>query len=264
MIKILPVFIFVLPGLLAYTLAASGKLDVSSLTDAEGVVNSKGIYAVMITELLPTGVVGLMIAALLAALMSTVSGALNSISTLVAFDLFKRFKPDVEDHKLVTVGRIAAAVAMVLAIALVPALNKAPGIFNALNDIIAHIAPPVTCVFVLGVFWKRTHAAAAQWTLISGGILGIVVFALGKSSIETPISGIPFMMMAFYLFVVCVLIQVSLTYSIKAENSEEAGTLCWATPLEPLKAKGWSGIGDYRFLAGLLIVCMVILYTIFR
>lgn len=264
LIKILPVFIFVLPGLLAYTLAASGKLDVSSLTDAEGVVNSKGIYAVMITELLPTGVVGLMIAALLAALMSTVSGALNSISTLVAFDLFKRFKPDVEDHKLVTVGRIAAAVAMVLAIALVPALNKAPGIFNALNDIIAHIAPPVTCVFVLGVFWKRTHAAAAQWTLISGGILGIVVFALGKSNMETPISGIPFMMMAFYLFVVCVLIQVGLTYSIKAENSEEAGTLCWATPLEPLKAKGWSGIGDYRFLAGLLIVCMVVLYTIFR
>ena len=88
LIKILPVFIFVLPGLLAYTLAASGQLDVSSLTDADGNVDSKGIYAVMITELLPTGLVGLMIAALLAALMSTVSGALNSISTLVAFDLY--------------------------------------------------------------------------------------------------------------------------------------------------------------------------------
>lgn len=264
LIKVFPVFIFVLPGLLAYTLASTGKLDLSSLTDAQGHVDSKGIYAVMITELLPTGLIGLMIAALLAALMSTVSGALNSISTLVAFDMYKRFKPDVPDHKLVTVGRIAAAVAMVLAIGLVPVLNNAPGIFNALNDIIAHIAPPVTTVFLLGVFWKKTHAPAAQWTLILGGLTGVGVFALNKMGIQTPLSGIPFMMMAFYLFCYCVLMQVLLTYFIDADVSKEARTLCWKTPLEPLADKGWPGIGNYKFLAALLLVCMSVLYYIFR
>lgn len=264
LIKILPVFIFVLPGLLAYTLSVSGKLDVSTLTNAEGVVDSKGIYAVMITKLLPTGVVGLMIAALLAALMSTVSGALNSISTLAAFDLYKRFRPGVTDRQLVRVGRLAAALAMFLAIGLVPVLNEAPGIFNALNDIIAHIAPPVTCVFVLGVFWKKTHALAAQWTLIIGGLTGVLVFTMNKIGLQTPLTGIPFMMMAFYLLCFCIIVQILLTTLIHAPVSEEAESLCWNTPLEPLKAKGWSGIGDYRVLSGLLIAVMAFLYWVFR
>ena len=86
LIKIIPVFIFVLPGRLAYTLASTGKLDLTARTGADGAVDSKGIYTAMITQLLPVGVKGIVIAALLAALMSTVSGALNSISTLTAYE----------------------------------------------------------------------------------------------------------------------------------------------------------------------------------
>jgi solute:Na+ symporter, SSS family len=264
LIKILPVFIFVLPGLLAFTLATSGLLDVSSLTDSEGNVDSKGIYAVMITELLPTGLIGLMIAALLAALMSTVSGALNSISTLVAFDIVKRVQPETPDHKLVTVGRIAAALAMALAIALVPVLNRAPGIFNALNNIIAHIAPPVTCVFLLGVFWPRTHAKAAQWTLILGGLVGVLVYTLNEIGAQTPLSGIPFMMMAFYLLCFCVVLQIIFTYVIKGTLSEEARSLCWKSPMEPLADPGWPGIGNYKLLSALLLGMMIVLYALFR
>lgn len=274
LIKILPVFIFVLPGLFAYTLWQSGKLDVSSLVGADGEVDSKGIYAVMITELLPTGMIGLLVAALLAALMSTVAGALNSISTLVAFDLFKRFKPDAADRQLVTVGRIAAAVAIVLAIGLVPLLDMAPGIFDALNTIIAHIAPPVTCVFVLGVFWKRTHAMAAMLTLIIGGFVGVLVYIVTQgpaayllyllAGIDLTIPSIPFMMMAFYLLCFCVFIQVVLTFAIPGQVSAEASQLCWDTPLAPLQDKGWPGIGNYKFLAGLLLVVMVVLYYFFR
>lgn len=206
LIKILPVFIFVLPDLLAYMLASSGKLDLSSITSAEGVVNSKGIYAVMITELLPAAV----------------------------------------------------------AIALVPMLNQASGIFNALSDIIAHIAPPVTTVFLLGVFWKKTHGPAAQWTMIIGGLSGVLVFALNKLEVQTPLLEIPFMMMAFYLFCYCVALQTILTCVIQSENTEEAKGLCWNSPLEPLAAKGWSGIGNYKFLAALLIAVMGTLYYFFR
>jgi len=260
MIKIIPVFIFVLPGLLAYTLASTGKLDLTSLTTADGTVDSKGIYTAMITQLLPVGLKGVVIAALLAALMSTVSGALNSISTLAAFDIFKRFKPDTSDHKLIFVGRVAAGIALAFAIALVPWLIKAPSIFNALNSIIAHIAPPVTCVFLLGVFWKRANACSAQWTLIIGAIAGVLVYGFDLSS---HIAG-GFMMMAFYLFVFCVTIQVCITYASGQSVPASSAKLCWDSPLDPIRQPGWSGIGNYKFLSVLLLSIMAVLYYIFR
>jgi SSS family solute:Na+ symporter len=260
MIKIIPVFIFVLPGLLAYTLASTGKLDLTLLTDSEGIVDSKGIYTAMITQLLPVGLKGVIIAALLAALMSTVSGALNSISTLTAYDLFKRFKPETKDHQLVFVGRVAAGVALVGAIALVPLLIKAPSIFNALNSIIAHIAAPVTCVFLLGVFWKRANACSAQWTLIIGAIAGITTYAFDAAS---HVSG-GFMMMAFYLFIFCALVQIIITVVSRQPVPASSAELCWDSPLDPIRQPGWSGIGNYKFLSLLLLSIMVILYYIFQ
>ncbi len=260
LIKIIPVFIFVLPGLLAYTLASTGKLDLTALTGADGTVDSKGIYTAMITQLLPVGVKGIVIAALLAALMSTVSGALNSISTLTAYDLFKRFKPETPDHQLVVVGRIAAGVALVLAIGTVPLLIKAPSIFNALSNIIAHIAAPVTCVFLLGVFWKRANAFSAQWTMIIGALTGVITYSLDTSDLVTG----GFMMMAFYLFVFCVVVQVGLTLISKHPVPESSARLCWDSPLDPIRQPGWQGIGNYKLLSGLLLMVMVVLYSIFR
>jgi SSS family solute:Na+ symporter len=250
--------------LLAYTLASTGKLDLTGLTDAEGVVNSKGIYTAMITQLLPVGLKGLIIAALLAALMSTVSGALNSISTLTAFDLYKRFKPDTSDHKLVLVGRVAAGVAVVASIALVPLLNKAPSIFNALNSIIAHIAPPVTCVFLMGIFWKRANAVSAHWTMIVGALVGVGVYTINALDVDTFLKDIPFMMMAFYLFVFCVCLQVAIALASKQTVPASSAELCWDSPIDPLRAKGWPGIGNYKFLCGLLIAVMCVLYYVFR
>lgn len=264
LIKIIPVFIFVLPGLLAYTLVSAGKLDVSALTNAEGVVESKNIYTTMITQLLPVGLKGLIIAALLAALMSTVSGALNSISTLAAFDLYKRFKPEASGRNLVMVGRIAAAIAVVVSIALVPLLIKEPSIFNALNEIISHIAPPVTCVFLLGVFWKRANSVSAQWTLLIGAVVGVSVYSLNKLGVDTPLKEIPFMMMAFYLFVFCCFVQIVITLASRQAVPESSAQLCWESPLAPLRAKGWSGILNFKFLAAALLGVMVILYYYFR
>ncbi len=148
-------------------------------------VDSKGVYGVMILELMPKGLRGVMVAALLAALMSTVSGALNSISTLFSYDLYKRFRPAATDHQLVFVGRISAAVALVIAIGLVPLLNDYKSIFEGLNEILAHLAPPVTCVFLLGVFWPRASAISAKWTLWLGSALGATVFLIGKLGDQT-------------------------------------------------------------------------------
>lgn len=275
LIKILPVFIFVLPGLFAYTLVASGKIDPASITvrDASGVeqIDSKGVYTMMITQLMPEGLVGVMIAALLAALMSTVAGALNSISTLFSYDLYQRMKPDASATQLVFVGRIAAFVALLLAIGLVPLLEGYPSLFEGLNDIIAHIAPPVTCVFLLGVFWPRASAVSAKWTLWIGSALGLAVFVIGKLDAQSvPTAwlhsqvGESFMMTAFYLFCICLALQVTISFLSPAGTSELASGLYWQSPWEPVQEKGWPGLADYRVLAALLMATLALLYFLFR
>src|SRR5215471_1254796 len=256
-IKILPVFIFVLPGLMAFVLAQKGILNINAIqsVDAAGntITNSKGIYTLMITQLVPTGLVGILVAALLSGLMSQISSALNSIATLSSFDLYKRIKPDTTEMQLVRVGRISAVVALVVSLALLPLLNQYQSLFNGINDVIAHIAPPITTVFLLGVFWKKASAKSAQYTLWFGSLLGAIVFVTNKLMPEASISKIPFMMMAFYLCVACIIIQVILSYVYPVVHTEESKMLYWKSPLEPLTGKAWGGIGNYKLLSALLI-----------
>ncbi|MBP1652173.1 MAG: sodium:solute symporter, partial [Bacteroidetes bacterium] len=246
-----PVFIFILPGLFASTLAKKGLLIAPA--------DSKGIYTVMITQLVPPGLAGIIIAALLSGLMSQVSGALNSISTLVSFDLYKRFKPSASDQQLVRMGRISAGIALLLSICLLPLLNSYNSIFNGVNDIISHIAPPITCVFLSGIFWSRASARAAQLTLLIGSLLGAFVYTINKLYPATSFAQIPFMMMAFYLFIICCIIQVSFSFVYPMQHTAVSATLYWKSPLEPLKNKG-----SYKVLSILLLLVMAILYSIFK
>ncbi len=274
LLKILPVFLFVLPGLLAWALFTDGRLDLSMIT-VDGEVQSKGVYASMITELLPIGLRGVLVAALMAALMSTVSGALNSISTLVSYDIVQRFSSKMTDKSLVRAGRISAAIALIIAIALVPLLNLFESVFNGMASIISHIAPPITAVLVLGVFWKRASSRAATVTLIGGSILGIVVFTLNTLSPENPLNKLPggFMMMAFNLLMVCMVTQVILSFLMpdqatktqaEVKGEELRGKdLAWDTPWQALKIPSDSRLGDPRLLSGLLVAVMVFLYWIF-
>ncbi|SFW84775.1 sodium:solute symporter [Chitinophaga sancti] len=250
-IKILPVFIFILPGLFASTLVQKGLLQFTG--------DSKGIYTVMITQLVPTGLAGIIVAALLSGLMSQVSGALNSISTLVSFDLYKRFKPSASDQQLVRMGRISAGIALLLSILLLPLLNSYNSIFNGVNDIISHIAPPITCVFLLGIFWSKASAKAAQLTLLTGSVLGALVYAINKLYPATAFAQIPFMMMAFYLFIICCIIQVSFSFIYPMQHTVVSTTLYWRSPVEPLKSKG-----SYKVLSILLLLVMATLYFIFK
>jgi solute:Na+ symporter, SSS family len=253
-IKILPVFIFVLPGTICLALINQGQLPVLE--------HSKDAYAFMITHLLPTGLTGVMAAALLAALMSTVSGALNSIATLFSYDLYKRWKPDTPDHKLVIIGRIVTFVAMVLAILWSPMISHFESIFQGVVAVICYIAPPITAVFVWGVFWKRASARASIITLISGSALGFIVFVLDWFKDSTGWN-VPPMMVTFYLFVICSIILAVVSYFYPHQHTSESKKLVWKNPGESLRDKGWNGIGNYKFLSAILFSVMVILYLIF-
>jgi SSS family solute:Na+ symporter len=262
-IKILPVFIFVLPGLMAFVLMKKGLFDVSSITSsADG--STKGIYTLMITQLVPKGLAGILAAALISGLMSQISGALNSIATLFSYDLYKRKFPAASDAKLVSVGRMSGAVALVVSISLLPLINQYESLFNGVQDVIAHMAPPITTVFLLGVFWRKASAKSAQYTLWIGSLLGAVAFIINKTMPGSIIGHIPFMMMAFYLFTACVILQVVLSYAFPVQHTAESSTLYWQNWKEPLQAKGWPGLADYRVLSLILLVILVVLYVKFR
>lgn len=264
-IKILPVFIFVLPGLFAYTLFQSGALDVSSLgVDAQGNVNSKGIYTLMITQLLPSGLIGVLVAALLSGLMSQVSGALNSISTMASYDMYQRFRPVATDRQLIWVGKLAAGVALLFSLALLPLLDRYESIFIGINDVIAHIAPPITCVFLLGIFWKGASATSAKLTLWIGSLLGVVVFVINKLYPDTLIGQTPFMMMAFYLFCTCVILQVVFSIVYPVRHTAASAQLYWKSPWEAFKGPAAKGIGNYKVWSGLLLLVMAVLFYLFR
>ncbi len=254
-IKILPVFIFVLPGLMCLALIKQGVLP-DELSD------SADTYAFMISRLLPIGVKGIVAAALLAALMSTVSGALNSIATLFSFDIYRRWRPDTPDKKLVLIGRVVTFVAMVTAIIWSPFVSHFQSIFQGIVAIICYVAPPITTVFLCGVFWKKASSTASTATLWTGTTLGFAVFLLDWFKEQTGWN-VPSMMATFYLFVICMALMITLSLIRPHVHNEESISLVWSNPLDSLKGESWRGIGNYRFLAALLFVLMITLYIVF-
>lgn len=255
-IKILPVFLFVLPGLMCYVLVQQGKLPA-------GPEDTGDTYAFMIRNLLPVGLKGVIAAALLAALMGTVSGALNSIATLFSYDIFKRWRPQTSDHKLVLIGRIVTFCAMILAIFWSPLIARYKSIYQGVVSVICYIAPPITAVFLLGVLWRRASGLGAQMTLYIGSALGLEVFLLEWFKKQTGWN-IPAMMATFYLFLICVVIHVVVSLMAPHKHTPESLKLVWPHPLEALRSKGWPGIGNYKVLSAVLFVAMVVLYVIFR
>ncbi|MCH7226590.1 sodium:solute symporter [Haloferula sp. A504] len=263
-VKILPVLLFVLPGLMCYALVQNGTLDIAGMAVGDdGKPDTQDTYAFMIRELLPTGVKGVITAALLAALMGTVAGALNSVSTLVSYDLVKRWRPATDERTLVRVGRMTALFTVVLAVVWSLQLGRYESIFQGVSALICYVAPPITAVFLWGVFWKRASGTAAAVTLSLGSALGFTVFLLDWFK-ESTGWNVPFLMAAFYLFVICSVILAVVSLIVPHRHTQESAKLVWANPLEAVSTPGWPGLADYRVIAALLFVTMLALYWFFR
>lgn len=254
-IKILPVFIFVLPGTICLALINQGKLPDTLDKPAD-------TYAFLINHLLPVGLRGLAAAALLAALMSTVSGALNSVATLFSYDLYRRWYPAASERSTIRVGRIVTFCGMLAAIAWSPACSHYGSIFQGVQTLVCMIAPPITAVFVWGVFSKRVNAGGARATLWIGSLLGLAVFLLDWHK-ETTGWNVPILMATFYLFITCSAVLLGVSIATSTRLTPEQELLVWDTPMQALRAHAWPGIGNYRLLAGLLFVVMIGLYVAF-
>jgi len=253
-IKILPVFFFVLPGVICVALVQQGALG-------RGPVAAADTYTFMIMHLLPAGLKGLIAAAMLAAAMQTCSAALNSTATLFSYDIVKRYRPDTSDHRLVLVGKTATVAATVLAIILSPIFGHYSTIIEGLNKLISFVAPPITTVFLFGVFWKRASGKAAYITLVAGAAAGFAAFVLDWKGWYHG----NFMMTAFYLLALCSVIMTVASLIVPEPLKEESKGLIWEHWLDPLKGEsGGRGLGDYRVLAGLVVCVFICLYYVFR
>jgi len=285
-LKILPVFFFVLPGVICVALVQKGHFGMETIdgvTRAVGPAASKDTYAFMITHLLPVGMKGLVVAAMLAAAMQTCSAALNSSATLFAYDIWKRWRPATSDHSLVKIGRWTTLAATVLAIVLSPVFGHYDTIFEGLNVLICYIAPPITAVFLVGVFWRRAGGRAAFLTMVAGGLLGALCFFLdffkdtvvGKDTPPGEIAASPvwnfiynialddFMLASFGLFCLCVGFQIVASLVLAEPPKAEAKSLVWENWLEPLRVKCGSGFSDYRVMSAVVVAIFIALYAAF-
>jgi SSS family solute:Na+ symporter len=254
-LKILPAFIIILPGILAYVLF---KDQIATPNDT---------LPVLINELLPVGLKGIFAAALLAALMSTIAAALNSCSSLVAVDILQRLNPRVSDDQMVKIGRYTAVGVMVLAILWSTQGGKFDSIFQAINDMAGAIAPPISAVFLLGIFWRRGTKEAAFYTLMSGFVIGVSLFLLDFEAISgakyiTNGLGIHFLMRTWWVFCLCCVIFIGISYLTPVPDQAQVAQVTWNGPKEIFSGRieRWN---DTRVMAGLLMCFMVILYIIF-
>ncbi|HNQ90037.1 MAG TPA: sodium/solute symporter [Verrucomicrobiota bacterium] len=253
-LKIWPVFFFVLPGVIGVALVQQNAFGGAAPQTAADT------YTFLITHLLPVGLKGLVTAAMLAAAMQTCSAALNSTATLVAYDLFKRHRPNLQDHQLVGIGRITTVVGTLLAIGASPLFGHYTTLFEGINKLISYIAPPITAVFLMGVFWKGASGRSAFLTLVAGMALGAVAFVVDWFALYKG----DFMLIAFLLLAACVLILVVTSLLFPEPLKDEARALVWETWWEPLRVKCGSGLSDYRVVAAGILLLFVALYILFR
>jgi SSS family solute:Na+ symporter len=257
-LKILPVFLFVLPGVICVALVQQGGFQ------GQAPASPRDTYTFMLAHMLPWGLKGLVTAAMLAAAMQTCSAALNSTATLFAYDIFRRWRPRTTDHQLVVIGKITTVVATVLAIACSPLFSRYATIYEGLISLICYLAPPITAVFLLGVFWRGASGRAAYLTLVVGALAGATAFLAEFFKAQTGWN-LGAMMASFYLFVLCSALMVVASWVMPEPLRAEARLLVWEDLLAPLRgASGGRGLGNYRVLAATVVVTFVVLYVVFR
>jgi SSS family solute:Na+ symporter len=224
-LKILPVFVLVLPGLIA-----------KALWPAD--VTGDNAYPLLVTRLLPPGLSGLMIAALLAALMSSLSSVFNSCSTLITMDVYKKLRPAASEARLVFVGRLTTAAIVAVSVLWIPFIrNLNSEVYQYLQSVQAYVGAPITATFLTGVLWRGATPAAALTTLLAGGVIGATRFLLDilRNAVGMDLGMLnavvdySFLNFSIWVFCFCVLLMVGISRWTGARQAAEAGrlTLTW-------------------------------------
>ena len=232
-LKVLPVFLLVLPGLIAFALYP----DLFHIVNGK-VTNGDIAYPTLIVSLLPSGLVGLMIAALLAALMGAMSSVFNSTSTMVTLDFYKKFVPSATERQLVFFGRVATGVMVLLGLLWVPFIHLLSAqLYIYLQSVQAYISPPIAACFIFGILWPRLNGQGAISSLLVGFVLGAARFiyeVLDKSrhfqsGVIRWLVDMNFLHYAIFMFIVCSAILIGVSMMYPAPERKKLAGLTFAT-----------------------------------
>lgn len=260
-LKLLPLFVFVIPGVIAYVLVQQGRMQLASADQA---------LPMLVGTLLPAGLRGVVVAGLLAALMSSLSSVFNSTSTLFTWDIYKRLRPAASEQRLVWVGRIATAVLVGLGLAWIPLMQLISGqLYQYIQSVQAYIAPPIAAVFLLGLLWPRLNARGAMAALLSGFVLGMgrLVAELNKGRLDGWIfayADINFLHFAALLFLVCSVVLVLASLTAPPPAPEQIVGLTFRTVAAPVAgAEPAPAIRREVLLSVLLVAAVGVLWLYF-
>ncbi len=280
-LKLLPVFIFIIPGMIAFALAKSGTIQVlaDQLVNAQGEVvreNAQRAFPLLVMHVLPVGIRGLVVAGLLAALMSSLAGVFNASSTLFTMDFYARLRPEVSQERLVWVGRVATATMVLIGLLWIPVIQGGRGLYDYLQGVQAYLAPPIFVVFFLGVFNKRMNAKGCLAALVTGFAMGLFrlavdtpvklveEFSYADGSFLWIVNNIFFQYYGLLIFLVCVAVMVSVSLLTEEPDYDRIAGLTFGTTSDDDHARtraSWSVIDVTS--SALVLVMIVAVYLFF-
>ncbi len=247
-LKLSILFIMIFPGAFARVLYPNmEKMDM--------------IYPTMLFDLLPTGLLGLVLAGLIAAMMSSLDSGLNSVSTLITMDFIKKIKPNADSKSLMKIGRIVTVFVMIIAILWAPQIGNFTKLWDYLQNTLAWFCPPIVALFVMGLFMKRVNTAGAIATIIVGTL--ITVWLIGLQAVGSTLELPNFLYVAFWHFIICCAAMLIFSFMGKRKPESELAQLVWTSEEirnESLALKDYPWYKNYRYQAlGLIIVLIIIL-----
>ncbi|MHC4478286.1 MAG: sodium:solute symporter [Planctomycetota bacterium] len=271
--KLLPVFIFIIPGMICFALAKSGRLEAieSVLMDSEGNVirdEAQAAFPLLVANVLPIGVRGIVVAGLLAALMSSLSSVFNASSTLFTMDFYSKFRRGATQHQLVWMGRVATGVMVLIGLLWIPVIRGGKGLYDYLQGVQAYLAPPIFVVFFFGVFMKRLNSKGCLAALVVGFLMGLL-----RLAVDTPVkmirdfnyvegsflwimNNIFFQYYSLLIFIVCVIVMIVVSYLTEPPSYERISGLTYGTttPQDQEKSRSSWTKSDVIFSIILLVV----------
>ena len=279
-LKLLPVFLFIIPGMICFALAKSGiNPDIQHrLIDANGNVireQAQGAFALLVTHVLPVGVRGIVVAGLLAALMSALAGVFNASSSLFTMDFYSKLRPRATQAQLVRVGRVATVVMVIIGLLWIPVIQGARGLYDYLQGIQAYLAPPIFVVFFFGVFMKRLNGPGCLATLLTGFIMGLFRLivdtpvklggaAYAEGSFLWIVNNIFFQYYSLLITVVCILVFIIVSYATKQPDYAKISGLTFSTmSAEDRQATRSTWNAKDVILSLLLIALIIAIYAYF-
>ncbi|HZB14733.1 MAG TPA: sodium:solute symporter [Chryseolinea sp.] len=257
LLKLLPVFLFLIPGVVALALKNRGELHWDSPDEA---------FAALLMNKMPAGLRGIVAAGLLAALMSSLASVFNSCSTLFTVDIYKKLRPNTPEKQLLNIGRIATVIVVILGILWIPIMQNISGVlYEYLQSVQSYIAPPITAVFLLGIFHKRINSTGALTTLIVGLIVAFLRIALELASDSLDPNGIiyalakaNFLTFAAWFFLFSIIICVVASLLTPAPSPEQIQGLTYSTVTQEQKDANRNSYNIWDIVFSLIVVGIVI------